>query len=91
MKPCRGFTRRHILMKKKKLYGAVQRHPSRSRCFLLDEIDDLFISGKTALIFLGEDHLVVDGDIEYTTTALDEFCLDPKRVPQCGRQTGGLR
>ena len=56
-----------------------------------DHRRDLSRLRETAGVPLGEDELPVDDDVEDAAGALRELCLDPERLFQFGRQTGGPR
>jgi hypothetical protein len=50
---------------------------------------DLAGVGKAACLLLGEDQLIVDGDLEDSTGPLDELGLDAELLFDLLRQTGG--
>ena len=56
---------------------------------LLEDGFDLAGVWETACLLLGEDQLVVDGDLEDSTGSLDELRLDAELLLDLLRQTGG--
>jgi hypothetical protein len=56
---------------------------------LLEDAFDLAGVRETACLLLGEEQLVVDGDLEDSSGTLDELRLDPEFPLDLLRQTGG--
>ena len=57
---------------------------------ILQRFDHFPVVRKATLLVLGEDHCIIGLDVKDTAAALNQIGIEPQRIFDLGRQTGGL-